>query len=212
MALIKIQETLEGDTLEQAWTLYQDSFEHLNSMTVQRHLMYRSEFNDVAADRRIEKWIATNGQTGNITGLATYTNILEAWPLISPAYFERRWPAQYALGRIWYCGFVAVHPKAASSTFFEMITGMYKVAEAADGVIGLDICRYNDLARRLGKVVGISLKRISGGRVRIHEADAQQFYVYEAINLDVQGAVLVMADAPHPDYEDDDVEVAGAGR
>lgn len=196
MSKIEIVEVLDGDRLEESWQLYQTAFEHLNSMTVQRHLMTRKEFDGVAADRRIEKWIIVRPENGQIIALATYTNVLEAWPLISPAYFERRWPTQYALSRIWYCGFVAVDRTAPRLTFLELITEMYRVAERADGVIGLDICRYNNAALRLGQIVGRALGSISAGRVVAELADAQQFYLYRAHNPAVAQAAVRMAGAP----------------
>ena len=104
---IDVRTDLVDEQLEQAWQLYGVAFSHLNALTVQRHLMYRSEFDDVMTDRRIEKWLAYSDD-GVLLGLATYTNQLSAWPLISPEYFARRWPAHYADSRIWYCGFVAV--------------------------------------------------------------------------------------------------------
>lgn len=195
MTKITVFDVLDGDRLEESWRLYHSAFEHLNTLTVQRHLLRRDEFDDIAADHRIEKWLVV-GDDGQLLGLATYTNILDAWPLISPEYFQRRWPEQYALSRIWYCGFVAVQPHAPNTTFLQLITDMYKVAEDADGVIGLDICRYNDETYRLGRRVIAGLTRISGGNVDAEVADAQQFYLFRAHNPAVAGAAIRMADAP----------------
>lgn len=174
---IDVRTDLVDEQLELAWQLYDTAFRHLNALTVQRHLMYRSEFDDVMTDRRVEKWLAYSDD-GVLLGLATYTNQLSAWPLISPEYFARRWPAHYADGRIWYCGFVAV-PTHEHGIFVKLIEAMYRHAEERDGVISLDICRHNIEAYRLDRAIGTWLRRISSGRVRSEAADSQTFMIYE---------------------------------
>ncbi len=176
---IVVEEQVRDGLLDDAWKLYEQAFRHLNTLTVQRHLMHRSEFDEVCWDQRVQKWLAFDDD-GQLVGLATYTNILESMPLISPEYFARRWPEHFALSRVWYCGFVAVAPgSTGSGVFMKMITGMYQVAERDGGVIGLDFCRHNDQAFRIGKAIELSLRRISGGRVGPERADEQVFMIYE---------------------------------
>jgi hypothetical protein len=176
---IVIVEQLRGGEADDAWKLYEEAFEGLNTLTVQRHLMTRSEFDEVCWDIRVQKWLAFDG-SGQLCGLATYTNVLESMPLISPAYFQNRWPELFALSHIWYCGFVAVGSSAKSvSPFVEMITGMYQVAERDRGVIGLDLCQYNDEVRHLSRVIRLCLHRISGGKVLAEVADQQKFMIYQ---------------------------------
>jgi hypothetical protein len=170
--IVEVGEDLGGE----AWALYEAAFRDLNAMTVQRHLMYRSEFDEVMADWRVDKWLALDG--GRLVGLATYANILEAMPLISPAYFERRWPQLYAEERIWYCGFVAV-PGHNHGVFMDLVAGMYRHAAERGGVIALDMPRYNIDRHRLDRAVRILLTKVSQGQVRCEEADAQVFMVYE---------------------------------
>lgn len=177
-ARIVIENRVRDGLLDDAWKLYQEAFEQLNALTVQRHLMTRSEFEEVCWDIRVQKWLVLD-DSGALCGLATYTNVLESMPLISPAYFERRWPQLYALSRIWYCGFVAVAKFAPRATFTQLITGMYRVAEVDGGVIGLDVCRYNDETLRLGRVIKVSLARVSGGKVLAEVADEQRFMIYQ---------------------------------
>jgi hypothetical protein len=159
------------------WDLYRSAFEALNAMTVQRHLMNRTEFTEVMRDRRIDKYRATN-DAGGLVGLSIYTNVLEAVPLISPAYFARRWPALAAGRKIWYCGFVAV-PGHEPGVFRDLVEAMYRTAEQHGGVIALDICRYNIEEHKIDHAIRHMLEWISVGRVRCEEADAQVFMVYE---------------------------------
>src|ERR1700753_3252601 len=106
--LVKVIDQITDDDLHEAvWKLYEDSFAELRSLAVQRHLMYRSEFDEVMRDTRIGKYLALDDD-GTVCRIATYTNDLEAVPLIAPEYFERHYPEQYAAQKIWYIGFVAV--------------------------------------------------------------------------------------------------------
>jgi hypothetical protein len=171
---IDVRTLLAGDALEEAWQLYETAFTTLNTLTIQRHLMYRSEFDDVAADPRIQKWLVFDGE-GRLVGLAAYTNHLDAWTLISPEYFARRWPRQYAAKTIWYCGFVAA-PYVVSGVFQLLVERMFRVVEEQDGVISLDFCRYNS---RLATAVQLLMRRMSGGRCVSRSADEQQFWTYE---------------------------------
>jgi hypothetical protein len=178
---IDVLADLIDERLEEAWQLYDTAFRGLNALTMQRHLMYRAEFDEVMTDPRIEKWLALSDD-GVLLGLATYTNQLTAWPLISPEYFARRWPAQYASNSIWYCGFVAV-PSHERGVFIELIAAMYRVAEEHGGVISLDICQHNIETFRLDRAIKTWLTRVSGGKVRAEAADSQTFMIYETAPL-----------------------------
>jgi hypothetical protein len=175
---VKVVDEIHESLIEEAWTLYYTAFRELNAYAVQRHLMYRSEFDDVMRDQRVQKYLCLD-DNGTLCGLSTYTNDLDAVPLISPEYFARRWPELYATRRIWYCGFVAVHPDAqATSTFGELVEAMYLVAATQSGIIALDMCRFNDASRRLSRVVPLMLHRLSG-HVRTERMDEQSYWLYE---------------------------------
>lgn len=175
---VRVLDQIGGPLLEQAWTLYHEAFKELNALAVQRHGMYRNEFDDIMGDERVRKYLSLDGD--EMRGLATYTNQLDAMPLISPAYFARRWPQHYAQRRIWYCGFVAVAPAAqGGGAFAELVTAMYRHAETQGGIISLDICRHNDITHHLPRAIRILLAGISAGKVRAECADVQQFWVYE---------------------------------
>jgi hypothetical protein len=162
--------------VEAAWQLYLDAFQDLAAHAVQRHLMYRSEFDEVMADPRVSKYLAYDD--GVLCGLSTYSNRLESMPLISPQYFERRWPNHYAEGRIWYCGFVAVVPPG-NGAFPLLVEAMYRETEKQGGVIALDVCRHNDDLHSLPKSIELMLTRISNGVVQTELADAQQYWIYQ---------------------------------
>ncbi len=174
---IEVLEVLDDSLLERAWQLYLHAFEDLAAYVVQRHLMYRSEFDAVMSDPLVAKYLAV-GDDGVLLGLATYSNRLETMPLISPQYFERRWPEHYAAGRIWYCGFVAVDPPG-SGAFTVLVEELYRFAEKQGGVIALDVCQYNDDVHRLPKAIKLLLEDISNGVVQAECADRQQYWIYQ---------------------------------
>jgi hypothetical protein len=175
---IKVVDAVQEDLMAEVWDLYYTTFHELNAFAVQRHLMFRSEFDEVMLDTRVLKYLCL-ADDGSLCGLSTYTNMLDAMPLISPAYFERRWPELYAQNRIWYCGFVAVEKNGRAITAFsELVEAMYLTAAERHGIIGLDFCRFNDDQRHMARVIELKLRRLSG-HVRAERMDEQAFWLYE---------------------------------
>jgi hypothetical protein len=174
---IKVVDEVHESLVEEAWTLYYEAFKELNRYAVQRHLMYRDEFDEVMRNTQVQKYLCQDGDT--LTGLATFTNDLRAWPLLSPEYFQRRWPELFAERRIWWCGFVAIHPTAQhQGGFGEMVEAMYLEADKVGGIIGIDMCRFNDQVRRLSRVIPLVLRRLAG-EVRTERMDEQSYWMYE---------------------------------
>lgn len=185
--MIKVVDALDDSLLDEAWTLYYTAFHELNAFAVQRHLMYRHEFDDVVRDTQVDKYLWLD-DAGVLGGLATYTNDLNAVPLIAPQYFERRWPQLYAEHRIWYCGFVGVHPAAQNNhrTFVELVGAMARIAHDAGGIICIDMCRFNDEVRRLSTAIPAVLERCVG-QVRAERMDDQSYWLYEFPLLQAAG-------------------------
>ncbi len=177
MTIIDVVPVLAGDRAVAAWKLYYDAFEELDTLAVQRHLMYRSEFDEVMHDRRVDKYLAY-GEVGNLLGVATFTNQLDAVPLISSAYFARRWPALYETGRIWYIGFMATSPAGRPGALLALASAMYGVAAVRGGVVGLDVCRHNGDGRGMGRTLEGLVRRHSPGVV-VERADEQTYWLYE---------------------------------
>jgi hypothetical protein len=178
--LVKVVDQItEDELIESAWQLYEEAFRDLKSLAVQRHLMYRPEFVEVMLDSRVQKYLCVSDDGGTLVGLSTYSNDLQAMPLIAPEYFARRWPEQYRQRKIWYCGFVAVAAdRRFRSAFTDLVEAMYLMAANQNGIIALDFCRYNDQLRNMSRVIQMMLHRLSGG-VRAECMDQQSFWVYE---------------------------------
>jgi hypothetical protein len=176
---IKVVDEVHETLIEDAWQLYYEAFRELNAFAVQRHLMYRSEFDEVMLDPRVQKYLCLD-DAGALCGLSTYTNYLEAVPLISPQYFERRWPRHFAERRIWYVGFVAVTAGAPVTTFPNLIAAMHETSKR-DAITALDVCTRTDEVRHLPRAVRVLLHRLSGG-VTMERLDEQSYWMYEFTN------------------------------
>jgi hypothetical protein len=174
--MIKTLDSLGWRLRNDAWDLYETTFREVNALAVQRHLMYRAEFDDVMGDDRVRKYLALDN-AGNLAGLATFTNDLYSMPLISPDYFARRWPAEFGDRTIWYCGFVGVHPdRQHSGVFAELVETMWR--DAAGGLICLDLCRENGEFRRMERVIPLMLHRLAGPG-EATRMDTQTFWLYQ---------------------------------
>ena len=181
MLVKTIDQITDGQIIDAAWDLYQEAFDELRSLAVQRHLMYRDEFVENMKDPRVTKYLALRDD-GTLCGISTYTNDLKAVPLIAPEWFERHWPDHYATKRIWYIGFVAVHPEAQGrQAFAELVEQMYLVASSQNGLVGLDICTYNDEVRHMSRVFRMMISRNSDS-MRFNRIDQQSYWLYEFPN------------------------------
>jgi hypothetical protein len=175
---VEVVKAVRDALLESVWALYREAFDELRTTAVQRHLMYRSEFDDVMADTRVDKYIELD-DADRPHGLATFTNRLESMPLISLDYFQHRWPVAFGELRIWYVGFVAVHPTARATGVFErLVEAMCRAAVVGRGMIAMDICRRNEELYGLPNAVHALLDRFSGGARGIR-MDEQTYWLYE---------------------------------
>ncbi len=176
---IVVERVLAGDVAEAAWQVYNRAFEELRTAAVQRHLMYRQEFDEVMADQRVRKYRGVDpSDPDRMTALATFTNELAAMPLISPEYFEHRWPELYAGRRIWYIGFFAIDPDyRRSGVFEEVIAHMWGTVLDTRGIALLDICRRNDRIGLPDAIVQTLVGLTSG--LRASRVDEQTYWLYE---------------------------------
>jgi GNAT superfamily N-acetyltransferase len=183
-AYIDVRDQVPADQAEALWSLYNDAFMELRATAVQRHVMIREEFDQVMADRRVDKYVAVRtatGGTGQVGALATLTNELEAMPLISPDYFRHRWPQLFEENRIWYIGFVAVHPRHRGTGLFDQVVGeLYRtvLGKGPNAVAALDVCGRNE-EYHLPQAIHRILANMRLSRVRSDRMDAQAYWCYE---------------------------------
>ncbi|MFN0283760.1 MAG: hypothetical protein ACKVZ6_17540 [Kineosporiaceae bacterium] len=174
-------EVVAGLSLEGCWDLYHRAFEGLRSQAVQRHLMYRDEFDDVMADKRVAKLVVTDRSGGveRLAAVATFTNHLDAVPLVSPEYFRARWPELYDAGLIWYVGFLAIDPDYwRTSASALLVRTICSAPAASGGIVGVDICEFNESTQRMSTGL-LRLGRAVSTETTLHRLDAQVFWAYE---------------------------------
>ena len=175
---IEIVEVVPRDLLDPSWRLYVQAFDELRSTAVQRHVMHRAEFDDVMDDRRVLKYVARDDD-GVLQGLATVTNDLHAVPLISPEYFQRRYPDMFVKRQIWYVGFVAVNRGGRRTRMFvKIIEAMYQTASENLGIVAVDVCRHNEAVYGMPGAIETILRR-QYGNVEGRCVDEQSYWLYE---------------------------------
>jgi ribosomal protein S18 acetylase RimI-like enzyme len=177
---IDVSRLVTADLTEYAWRVYNDALDELRTTAVQRHIMVRDEFDTVMSDDRVDKYLVHDTEHGGrLCAIGTMTNELDAVPLISPDYFRQRWPTHFAERRIWYIGFVAVHPDYQGAGVVELLAqALYRVVSAERGVAALDVCRRNEQIRRLPQGLHRLLER-SYGLVLSDRMDEQSYWFYE---------------------------------
>lgn len=184
MTTLDTRTRLTGDTAEQAWKLYYECFAPLAILAVQRHVMTHEEFIDVAEDERVDK-VLTYDPDGKLIGVATFTRDLEAVPLVSVAYFEHHWPELVAGRRIWYLGFVAVAGNGKlPAAFMEPFAHYFNEAAREHGMVGLDICAWNEDTKRLPQIIGANVKRLAsrhGATGKFKLLDSQRYWLYDML-------------------------------
>lgn len=169
---------LLADDYHEAWLFYLRTFDRIDELAAQRHLMTQDEFDHVALDPRVQKYLAVS-DGGRLVGMSTITNDLDAWPMVSPRYFAKHWPDRYERRAIWYIGFVGVSREGRREhAFRELITTMYPQVADSDGMTVMDYCAYNADVMNMPGVTIKLLQSINptatGGRI-----DTQGFYAYE---------------------------------
>jgi hypothetical protein len=176
MTVTQLRPTATLPEVAEAWTLYTDVFAEVNALAAQRHLMTAEEFTAVYHDPRILKFYV-HDQAGDLAGMSVLTQDLDAWPLISPPFFARRWPQHYARKAIWYVGFVGVAPHQLHG-FRELVRNMYAHVSSNNGIAVMDFCTHNLTRRRLP---AITLKLLAGinPAAGMQTADTQSFVVYD---------------------------------
>jgi hypothetical protein len=174
---IDVVRALPEELMESAWAFYREAFDELRTLAVQRHVYHRHEFEAQMADERVLKYVGIDGD--QVRALATLTNDLAAVPLISPDYFESRWPDLYQARRIYYIGFTAV--QAGSRGLGVLVQLMRRIGEqvlTAESIMVLDVCAHNEAEHSLPNVVKVASGRVHG-TVRSRRLDSQSYWVYE---------------------------------
>jgi len=93
--------------------------------------------------------------------------------------FSSSVPEHYAAKKIWYIVFVAVSPQAQGREAFALLCEqLYLVASTQNGLVGLDICTYNDDVRHMSRIFRVLVRRMADN-MRFSRIDQQSYWLYE---------------------------------
>ncbi|MEU8239844.1 hypothetical protein AB0C07_16495 [Actinoplanes missouriensis] len=175
---VRVMPELPAGMSDEAWDFYQDTFADLAVLAVNRHLMYRGEFDALMADKRADKYVAVDAD-GGIVGMGVMTNELDAVSLISADYFEYHWPDLFEQRRLFYVVFVGAKAGArGTGVFISLLRSMYGAIGAVDGKVFVDICAFNEERNSLPRMISMILGRVAG-RAQPTRLDSQSFWMYE---------------------------------
>ncbi|MEV5649882.1 hypothetical protein AB0L57_16695 [Nocardia sp. NPDC052254] len=183
--VITVETAIPDTEIELFHELYEVAFAPLRSRAIARQVLHRNEFHAEMTDTRVDKIVARTG-TGEPIGLTTLTRHLDTVPWISPEYFATRFPQHAARDAIYYAGFTLVTPTARhGAAFHAMISTVVRILAAAGGVVGWDICSYNNsqlsFADALRNAVG------EQANVEVAVEDSQTYYAARFVSDADQG-------------------------
>lgn len=167
---VKATTYIDQVTTAKLWWMYRNAFTDINALAAQRHLMSYEEFYDLMREPRVVKFIAKSGN--RMVGLSVMTFDLEAWPLVSPEFFERRFPGR----QIFYIGFVGTDQ--TEGAYLALIDRMYQDVIAADGVCAMDFAGHNVDELQIGRKVNALLRRTNPA-ARGGVVDRQEFWAWD---------------------------------
>lgn len=182
--LLKILTTLDDELADRCWDVYETCFTPLLPHAMQNQMMKRAEFDTQMLDERIEKLLLLD-TAGNVCGLATVTVHLDAVHLLSLPYFQTRWPDLVKKKHIWYVPWVAV-TDGHHGAYHTIVMHVWRQATRVDGIVGLDACDYNVVARNFARSIDVVTRRLAAGEgydPHTVRADSEHYFLY-----DVNGA------------------------
>jgi hypothetical protein len=176
---VDVHPVVPAEWRDAAWRFYRDTFAPLATLAVQRHVLHEKEFDELAGDARIDKYLAV--RDGQVVGMSAMTADLDAVHLISPEYFAHRWPGLYAERRILYCVFVGVHPdrEQGRGVFVALQDSMYAhQVGPVGGVCVLDVCTWNEEELHLPGVIESIMRKVAGAAT-VQRLDSQSYWLYD---------------------------------
>ena len=135
-----------------------------------RHVLTAEEFAKEMSDPRIEKFVVTDH--GRAIALTTMTPDLSVVEWINAEYFRSRYPDAAERGALFYLGYTLVdRNRRRSNALLLMATEINRRVSSVDGVVGFDICEYNN-AHGIGRFTAW----LFGSSSQIETLDTQTYY------------------------------------
>ncbi len=183
--MLKSLASVDGDLATLAWRVYHACFSQLETRAYQRHLMTPSEFTAQMQDERVDKLLVLD-DAGQVVALATVTTDLAAVPLLSLPFFEDNYSDAYASGRIIYVPLIAAadHDREA---FKILVEHVYYLAITRGCLVGMDVCRFNDLQRHFVRVIELITNRLGDEDCYVVTPDEQSLWLFDPSRRNLAG-------------------------
>lgn len=160
--------------IAESYKVYEQSFKPLRKVAVQNHMMSYSEFVDMWQNPWLEKYLGY--VDGDLAGMSVMTNKLDEWPLISPEYFETKYPEEYYSSRVWYFGFSCIVNEHQKSGLFKAMLSLMAAGRQLD-LFFMDFCKSN-IDKKILMLVLRTLQSLDEG-VMLTQEDVQEFWKVE---------------------------------
>lgn len=172
-----MKKMLNPQETEELYQLYLRAFGPVAQVAAARHVLSRAEFTEEMTDARLEKYLVL-GEQDHPLGMATLTQHLESVLWVSPEYYARRYPAEWAAGTIFYMGFVLIDPRHhRNGAFTTMVQPMLDRVEEVHGVVCWDVCDYNIDVIGLNEAMAKVVRSRTG--TTLDHIDTQRYYAME---------------------------------
>ncbi len=166
------EHVLSEDLIRTLYPTYVEAWEHLLVQAAARHVLTFDEFTDEMTDPRIEKHVVWDDDGTKIVALTTLTTDMSAIPWINAQYFEARYPDAVGRGALFYLGYTLVDQHfRRSNALLIMAEHVNRRLVAAHGVVGFDICDFNN-----EQGIGRRAARLLSASTSIEPLDTQTYY------------------------------------
>jgi hypothetical protein len=170
---------LPEDQIAELLFVYRTAFGSLDELSPAKQSMSDEEFRSEMRTPSVTKYMSRN-QDGRVRALACVTTDPARVPWLSPAYYRKRFPDQFARGAMFYIGTVLSDPAQGGKW---ALTGLFKAIGAdvysALGVAVLDCCRHNVEVLRIPDAVTAAAGRF--GEFERYELDVQRYFAFVAL-------------------------------
>jgi hypothetical protein len=170
--------TVPGDIGRTYWSLYEEAFAPSKTLSPCRQYLTEEEFLAELADERIIKFVLWDG--AEPLAMALIATDLAAVPWISPPYFERRFPEEFARGALWYFGALLSAPHVRRMGNAELLLDhIVNFVVSSEAVACFDCASFN--AHLLPQLVkDATRKQANLDDADCLELDLQTYYAFTA--------------------------------
>jgi hypothetical protein len=188
---LTMERVLSPAVITSLYPTYLQAWDPLLVHAAARHVLSEAEFAHEMTDERIEKYLVRTEEGGDVLGLTTLTNDLSAIPWINIHHYVTRYPDAAARGALFYLGYTFVdRSHRRSNILLLMAEQVNRRLSAAAGVVGFDICAFNN-----EHGIGRRVARLFSASDRIDSLDTQSYYAADYREVDAPSSSL--ADEPN---------------